>query len=158
MDIVPSSFRIGSIFFASWPAALTITVPVSYAFSCPTQRPAASSQPNSFLLDLTGDPKVVGKSLGKDLEKGKLTLPLIRRLETAGPADRQQLVDLLRSNDDGRFERIGEMLSASNSVDYAHQRAVRLIAVAKSAVVQLPESLARSTLNAMADGVVTREF
>ncbi|MAE61764.1 MAG: polyprenyl synthetase [Planctomycetaceae bacterium] len=110
------------------------------------------------VLDLTGDPKVVGKSLGKDLEKGKLTLPLIRRLETAGPADRQQLIDLLRSNDDGRFERIGEMLSASNAVDYAHQRAVRLIAVAKSAVAQLPESLARSTLNAMADGVVTREF
>ncbi|MEM6392539.1 MAG: polyprenyl synthetase family protein [Planctomycetota bacterium] len=33
------------------------------------------------LLDLTGDPATVGKSLGRDLAKGKLTLPMIELLE-----------------------------------------------------------------------------
>lgn len=37
------------------------------------------------LLDLTGEERVVGKSVGKDSEKGKLTLPLIHHLRNACP-------------------------------------------------------------------------
>ena len=110
------------------------------------------------VLDLTGDQEIVGKSLGKDLEKGKLTLPLIHRLETAGPVERQQLIDLLRSDDHSRYQRIGGMLTASQSVQYAHQRAVRLVNDAKACLDVLPDSPACTTLHAMADGVVTRKF
>ncbi|MDX2017459.1 MAG: polyprenyl synthetase family protein, partial [Planctomycetota bacterium] len=40
------------------------------------------------VLDLTGSESTVGKSVGKDLEKGKLTLPLLMHLARAQGADR----------------------------------------------------------------------
>src|SRR5438477_1093331 len=45
------------------------------------------------ILDLVGDPQKVGKTLGLDIEKGKLTLPMIHFLQTAPREHR----DLLRS-------------------------------------------------------------
>ncbi len=109
------------------------------------------------VLDLTGDQDVVGKSLGKDLEKGKLTLPLIHRLETAPPAEHQQLLDLLRAEDEGRFETIGRLLASSDSVHHARQRAEQFIERAKATLATLGPSPARDMLMDMADAVVTRE-
>jgi octaprenyl-diphosphate synthase len=110
------------------------------------------------VLDLTGDPVVVGKSLGKDLEKGKLTLPLIHHLETAAPARRQQLLDALRSSDDDRGRRIGNMITDSDSLPYARKRAEDLVQQAKQCLAPLPDSPARQTLDAMADAVISRKF
>jgi len=110
------------------------------------------------VLDLTGDPAVVGKSLGKDLEKGKLTLPLIHRLETAAPADRQQLVDCLRSPGDAKFERIVQMLNDSDALDYSAKRARQRVDSAKASVSGLPDSPARAMLLDMADAVISRQF
>lgn len=47
------------------------------------------------LLDLTGDERLVGKPLGQDAAKGKLTLPLIHHLATADPRARAATLDLL---------------------------------------------------------------
>lgn len=110
------------------------------------------------VLDLTGDPDVVGKSLGKDLEKGKLTLPLIHRLETAQPADRQILLELLRDPTPGNFKKVGQVLAASDALAYARRRAEQLVAQARAHVDSLPESPARAMLRAMADAVITRAF
>lgn len=46
------------------------------------------------VLDLTGDETVVGKSVRKDLEKGKMTLPLIHHV--ANTADRPRAIELLK--------------------------------------------------------------
>jgi octaprenyl-diphosphate synthase len=110
------------------------------------------------VLDLTGDAAVVGKSLGKDLEKGKLTLPLIHRLETAHPEQRQQLIALLRTPGAEQSERIGRILSESDSLPYARRRAEQLIDQAKRAISILPDSPAHATLMTIADAVITREF
>ncbi len=42
-------------------------------------------------LDLVGSEEEVGKTLRTDLEKGKLTLPLLNLIEKANPAQREQL-------------------------------------------------------------------
>lgn len=42
-------------------------------------------------LDLVGSEEEVGKTLRTDLEKGKLTLPLLNLIETASPAQRDKL-------------------------------------------------------------------
>jgi octaprenyl-diphosphate synthase len=109
------------------------------------------------LLDLTGDQEVVGKSLGKDLEKGKLTLPLIHRLETAPAAERQTLLDLLRSDDESRSGQIGRLLAASDSVVHARQRAEQFADRAKLTLKPLVDSPAKALLMDMADAVITRE-
>src|SRR5262245_50733822 len=47
------------------------------------------------LLDVQGEEKTTGKSLGTDLEKQKPTLPIIRALELATGADRAKLLALV---------------------------------------------------------------
>ena len=47
------------------------------------------------LLDVLGEEKATGKSLGTDLEKQKPTLPVIRALELATGAEREKLLALL---------------------------------------------------------------
>ncbi len=51
------------------------------------------------VLDLAGEEAEVGKSLGTDLEKGKLTLPAIRLLRTLPDRRRREMQELIASPD-----------------------------------------------------------
>lgn len=108
------------------------------------------------LLDLTGDASIVGKPLGKDLEKGKLTLPLIHHLSTAAPAERGRTLDLIERHERGRV--LAEALASTDSLEHARRTAGSLVAQARAALGPIPESPARSLLLLMADAVVTRSF
>jgi octaprenyl-diphosphate synthase len=46
-------------------------------------------------LDLVGDEAIVGKTLGTDLQRGKLTLPLLNLIESASEAQRSKLNRML---------------------------------------------------------------
>ena len=48
------------------------------------------------ILDLDGEEGVGGKSLGTDLDKAKMTLPLLRLRDRATPRDRAKLEDAIR--------------------------------------------------------------
>ena len=48
------------------------------------------------VVDLAGDEAQVGKTLGSDLRKGKLTLPILHLLQHADDAERQRLSAALR--------------------------------------------------------------
>jgi len=119
------------------------------------------------LLDLTGDPGTVGKTLGRDLDKGKLTLPLIRYLGTASAQDKARALALLEERAatdcdqtrDATVETLRAALTASDAVDYARDRAGRLIGQAQAALTDnLPDTPARGMLSRMADAVLTRQF
>ncbi len=110
------------------------------------------------VLDLTGDPEIVGKSLGKDLEKGKLTLPLIHRLAQLGANDRRTFVNMIRSNDHEIYSTMGALLCQSDSVVASQHHAEQLVDQAKSQLIDLPDSSAKAMLLAMADAVIDRDF
>lgn len=112
------------------------------------------------VLDLTGNAEEVGKTLGRDLAKGKLTLPLIRHLATADPAEREALTaDLQNGADDGAITRLRESLRTGDGLDYARQWAERLVGDAKESVeTTLAPSAARQLLLDMADAVLSRRF
>jgi octaprenyl-diphosphate synthase len=108
------------------------------------------------ILDLVGDPTTVGKTLGTDIEKGKMTLPLIHFLRTAPAEHRQLLRSLLTSHETDRGERIRNLVLPSESIGYARSRAQHLIARACGALRELPDSEAKGTLLSMAEFVVGR--
>jgi geranylgeranyl pyrophosphate synthase len=117
------------------------------------------------LLDLTGEAEVVGKPVAKDLEKGKLTLPLIHHLASAGHEERRRLIAMLSeaaSGDDAAIARvrgsIRSTLEASGSVEHARKSARALVERAKGRIATLPDSGAATMLRAMADAVVTRSY
>ncbi len=126
------------------------------------------------LLDLIGAEQTVGKTLGKDLQKGKLTLPLIHCLGHSDAKTRQRLIKLLTPNGDNgagheqtgnghdleqrRAQEVRDLIRGDGSMQYANQWADRLIAQAKAAVGVLEVSPTRELLLAMADAVLTRKF
>ncbi len=116
------------------------------------------------LLDLTGDQAVVGKSLGKDVEKGKLTLPIIHHLAAADGARRRETLALLEraAGDAAQHAECGQRtvvaLAATDSIGYARATAGACVQRAKGALEPVPDSSAKTLLMALADAVVNRAY
>ena len=113
------------------------------------------------LLDLMGREDTVGKTLGRDLEKGKLTLPLIRHLVTADPQARRRLLEVLEGPvppGPSQLDQIRDAVARGDAVDYARDWARRLVEQAKGALVHLSDTPARDLLARMAEAVLTRRF
>jgi octaprenyl-diphosphate synthase len=108
------------------------------------------------ILDLVGDTTTVGKTLGIDIEKGKLTLPIIHFLQTAPQEHRALLKALLTDRDPDQVEKIRNLILPSDSITYARQAAQDLIDRARTALLELPETEARKVLDTMAEFVINR--
>ena len=108
------------------------------------------------ILDVVGDTRTVGKTLGIDIEKGKMTLPMIHFLKTAPPEHQALLRSLLTGRDADKAERVRNLVLPSGSITYATDRARELIDRARTAIADLPDSDARRVLDTMAEFVVTR--
>jgi octaprenyl-diphosphate synthase len=108
------------------------------------------------ILDIVGDAETVGKTLGIDLEKQKMTLPVIHFLRTAPAEHRKLLRSLIGSREADKIERIRNLILPSQSFEYARDRARQLVDKARSALSILPDTEARRVLDTMAEFVVTR--
>jgi octaprenyl-diphosphate synthase len=109
------------------------------------------------VLDVVGQQAQTGKTLGRDLEKGKLTLPMIHYLATTDPSARALALALLGNGQPGRIRRLAEMLTDSDSVDYATRIAQGHIDSACRNLDVLAPSPARDALAAVADFVFHRQ-
>ena len=108
------------------------------------------------VLDIWGEEHQAGKSLGTDLEKQKLTLPIIHLLAHASQADASKIRRLLaEANPENRHE-LRPMLESSGALDYAWERAKRAAADAVASLAVLPDSSAKTVLSNLATYVVRR--
>src|SRR5947207_4008298 len=104
------------------------------------------------ILDVVGDAGTVGKTLGIDIEKQKVTLPVIHFLRTAPPEHRKLLRSLIASREAGdKIERIRNLILPSESIDYARDAARHLVDKARRAIAPLPDSDAKRVLDTMAE-------
>jgi octaprenyl-diphosphate synthase len=108
------------------------------------------------ILDIIGDTRAVGKTLGIDIEKVKLTLPMIHFLRTAPHEHQLLLRSLLVSKEPDKVEKIRNLILPTNSIQYARDRARHYVESARSALASLPESEARFALDTMAEFVLDR--
>jgi len=109
------------------------------------------------LLDLVGEERSAGKSLGTDLEQQKVTLPIIRHLAQA-PAQRADwLRRLLESEGNHKREQLTPELDANGAIAYARRRAEDFAAEAAAKLACLPVSPCRWILEQLADRVVHRD-
>ena len=109
------------------------------------------------LLDLIGDEKTTGKSLGTDLEQGKLTLPLLHLLHDSPEPLGVRAREALAAEGGARRGVLLALLDEAGSLAYTRQRALGLSAQARAELQCLPPSACRAVLEAMADRVVHRE-
>ena len=107
------------------------------------------------VLDLVGEEDVVGKSVGRDLEKGKFTLPVIIALNDADESRRVMLLELIAARD---LVGLRNEIRNDGSIDRALSQAASLVENAKSELGVVPESPAKSLLCDLADGILGRRF
>jgi octaprenyl-diphosphate synthase len=113
------------------------------------------------VLDLIGEERITGKSLGTDLELQKLTLPIIYLMERAGAeSGRQSKVQRLRrilsSPQNHKRELLQPYLDESGAIEYARGRAEEYAERARSELRELPASELRAILETLPDRVVHR--
>ncbi len=109
------------------------------------------------LLDVLGDEATVGKSLGTDLVKQKSTLPLIRVLQQADPAQRSEVVALLSRSGNHRCQALRPWLERFDAVAYAQAKALDYSRLAQEGLRSIPPGAARDALHELARFVVARE-
>ncbi len=120
------------------------------------------------LLDLMGEETVIGKSVRRDLAKGKLTLPLIHAFNEAAPEVRGRLLREVRNlaeaegHDSPAAGAAVDQLVATmrdlGSIDYAKASAGRIVDRAKAALGVLAPSPVRDFIEFSADAVIERRF
>ena len=108
------------------------------------------------VLDVWGEERATGKSLGTDLEKQKLTLPLIRLLETSSPEDAASIRGFLAEAKPEDRLKIRDLLDQSEALQYAWSQAERYASRAAAALDVLPESTCKSVLRTLTHHVVRR--
>jgi octaprenyl-diphosphate synthase len=108
------------------------------------------------VLDIWGEERVTGKSLGTDLEKQKLTLPIIHLLRESLAADAAAIRGLITDLDPELRRRLRPHLEKSGSLEYAWQCAKRHAKQAADALDCLEDSDAKSVLRHLAHYVVRR--
>ena len=111
-------------------------------------------------LDYAGSEEEFGKPVGKDLQEGKITLPLIHALQSSNDGDRQGLVELITSDRDYEqiFGKVKKAIRNYQGLDYTDKLANHHITEAKSALSIFPESPTRQSLIEIAEYVVTRRI
>lgn len=108
------------------------------------------------LLDLVGEERTTGKSLGSDVAQQKLTLPLIHLLATASAEVAHRLRDILRSPVDNKRDLLHPYLQASGALDYTRQRAAEHARQAQAALTGLPASPWRDLLTSLPQRLLAR--
>jgi len=103
--------------------------------------------------DLVGDEEQFGKSLGADLQHGKLTLPLILLRDAGDPATRRQVRELLAdTSGNGTTAQTLKTLALSQGIgDQCVEKAQRFIEEARAALEGLPASAGRQGLLDLTD-------
>jgi octaprenyl-diphosphate synthase len=109
------------------------------------------------VLDLWGEERTTGKTLGTDLEKKKLTLPVIRLLESGPPELTAEARRILADPHPDRRQ-LRPLLESGGAIEYAWQHARGYAAAAEDSLEILDESPAREVLRLLTRCVVRRAF
>ena len=94
------------------------------------------------LLDLEGDEQTTGKSLGTDLAKRKMTLPLIYLRDQLDGDQREQLQGLVDSPD----SRLFDWLECYGALEHARRVALSHSQLAAEQLADLSDSPAKQSL------------
>lgn len=107
------------------------------------------------VLDLVGNEKEAGKSLGTDVIQKKLTLPLIHLLQQGNRLS-DEARDILENPSERGISRLRYLLAESGSIGYAQAEADRYVRQARDILKLLPANDATATLDQMMQRIVQR--
>ncbi|MEY2467173.1 MAG: octaprenyl-diphosphate synthase, partial [Verrucomicrobiota bacterium] len=102
-------------------------------------------------VDLFGSETAAGKSLGTDLAKGKLTLPVLLLWERANSVDRARLETLVQNCRNGALTEVGALLTKYETLGPSLTTIREYLERARQSLRVLPESRGRECLFGLTD-------
>jgi geranylgeranyl diphosphate synthase, type I len=107
-------------------------------------------------LDVISDEENLGKPVGSDIIEGKMTLMVVNTLSKASEEDKQELVSILKADEDTDVKRALEIFDKYGSINYARDIALENVDSAKKLLETLDKSDATVALSMIADYVLQR--
>jgi octaprenyl-diphosphate synthase len=109
-------------------------------------------------LDYTASEEDFGKSIGHDLEEGKITLPLIHTLKNCSALERELIGSVVEKEllSDEDFASVFRLVHRYGGIEHTVATACSHIALCKKELEIFPPSPCREALAELADYVVTR--
>jgi octaprenyl-diphosphate synthase len=107
------------------------------------------------LLDYSGDPLTLGKTVGDDLREGKPTLPLLRVLEVGSAADKAMIRQAIEHGD-GDFEAVAQAIGRTDALEHTRLAAEAEVSLAIAALEVVPDSDTKTLLQQLAAHTLTR--
>jgi octaprenyl-diphosphate synthase len=110
------------------------------------------------ILDYGGSDSIIGKNTGDDFRERKLTLPLIKAVAKADPAERAFWVRVIEKNDqrDGDLAHAMGILQRHGAISACRTEALAWAARASAALDNLPEHPLREILSELAEHIISR--
>ena len=110
-------------------------------------------------LDYTADEKALGKGLGKDLEEGKITLPIIYLLNDALPAEVERVKAIISDENfsGAALSYILELMNKYSSIKKSYEKARIFIKEARKNLDIFGDSTEKNALLTISDYTLTRE-
>lgn len=110
------------------------------------------------LLDYTSNERTLGKPVLKDLEEGKITLPIIYLMERAGESERRFLRDVVARQDfsSSNKKRIIEMVERHGTLEDCRALARQYARQAEESLRMFPDSVYREALVQIPQMIISR--
>jgi octaprenyl-diphosphate synthase len=112
------------------------------------------------ILDYTANEQEFGKSIGKDLEEGKITLPLIFAFRQSTEEEKNKIKEIIarKKGSQKTAREIMKLIKKYNGIDYSLQRAEKFISDARTQINLFPECPEKDQLNAVAGYILSRNI
>ncbi len=101
------------------------------------------------VVDLAGEERAAGKSLGSDLRKGKLTLPVIYLLQNSEPGERDRICEIILGGDEEATASLVRRAVETGALKNAVASGRRMLREAGTQLEVLPEGRYREALGGL---------
>ena len=112
------------------------------------------------ILDYMARGEEFGKSIGKDLEEGKITLPLIFAIKQSTEEEKNKIKEIItrKKGSQKAAHEILRLIKKYNGIDSSLQRAAGYISEAKSQLSVFSDCPEKDHLNAVAEYILSRNI
>ena len=107
-------------------------------------------------LDVVSEETDIGKPVGSDIVKGKMTLMVVHALSKASVEDKESLISILKENSEKNVENAIKIFKKYGSINYTHNIALENVQKAKELLVIVEDSPSKEALSLLADFVLQR--